>query len=202
MWVDEFVEKIAEESSKELQDYRRFIFINTLPDTSANKRIVSTEPIIATELEVVQTKLQNKATKSIAIELEQPKPKVEPQEDNNASHSKGKEPMLAKYVRRHHTPNQIIGDKFECTMTRSKLKGTCLLADFEPRNVKDALENEILIEAMNEEIEKIEKNKTWTLVPRPKDKNVIGTKWVFRNKLNEEGQVSRNKARLVCKGYS
>ena len=86
-------------------------------------------------------------------------------------------------------------------MTRSKLKGTCLLADFEPRNVKDALENESWIEAMNEEIEKIEKKKTWTLVPRPKDKNLIGTKWVFRNKLNEEGQVSRNKARLVCKGY-
>ena len=88
------------------------------------------------------------------------------------------------------------------TMTRSKLKGTCLLAKFEPRSVKDALENESWIDAMNEEIEKIEKNKTWTLVPRPKDKNVIGTKWVFRNKLNEDGKVSRNKARLVCKDYS
>ena len=55
---------------------------------------------------------------------------------------------------------------------------------------------------MNEEIEKIKKNKTWTLVPRPKDKNMIGTKWVFRNKLNEDGHVLRNKARLVCKGYS
>ena len=31
---------------------------------------------------------------------------------------------------------------------------------------------------------------------------MIGTKWVFRNKLNEDGQVTRNKARLVCKGYS
>ena len=55
---------------------------------------------------------------------------------------------------------------------------------------------------MNEEIEQTEKNKIWTLVPRPKDKNVIGTKWVFKNKLNEDGEVSRNKARLVCKGYS
>ena len=55
---------------------------------------------------------------------------------------------------------------------------------------------------MNEEIEQIEKKKTWTLVPRPKDKNVIGIKWVFRNKLNEDGKVSRKKARLVCKGYS
>ena len=86
-------------------------------------------------------------------------------------------------------------------MTRIKLKGTCLLADFEPRHVKDALENESWIEAMNEKIEKIEKNKTWTLLPKPKYKNVIGKKCVFENKLNEDGQVSRNKARLVCKGY-
>ena len=55
---------------------------------------------------------------------------------------------------------------------------------------------------MNEEIEQIERSKTWTLVPEPKDKNVIGTKWVFKNKLKEDGKVSRNKERLVCKGYS
>ena len=60
--------------------------------------------------------------------------------------------MLARYVRRHHALDQIIGDKSDGTMIRSKLKGTCLLAEFEPRNVKDALENESWIEAMNEEI--------------------------------------------------
>ena len=55
---------------------------------------------------------------------------------------------------------------------------------------------------MNEELDQIEKNQTWDLVPRPKDKNVIGTKWVFKNKMNEDGQVVGNKARLVCKGYA
>ena len=55
---------------------------------------------------------------------------------------------------------------------------------------------------MNEEIEKNENNNTSTLVLGPKDKNVIGTKWVFENKLNENGEVTRNKERLVCKGYA
>eukprot|EP00253_Pinus_taeda_P003240 PITA_03240 len=55
---------------------------------------------------------------------------------------------------------------------------------------------------MNEELEQIEKNNTWELVPRPHDKNIIGTKWIFKKKLNENGEVIRNKARLVCKGYA
>ena len=75
------------------------------------------------------------------------------QEDNNEVHSKGKELVLAKYFRRHHVADQIIRDKSEGTLTRSKLKSTCLLVDFEPRNIKDALANDSWIETMNEEIE-------------------------------------------------
>jgi hypothetical protein len=54
---------------------------------------------------------------------------------------------------------------------------------------------------MKEELNHIEKNETCELVPRTKD-NVIGTKRVFRNKLDEYGKIVRNKERLVCKGYS
>jgi hypothetical protein len=39
---------------------------------------------------------------------------------------------------------------------------------------------------MDEELDQIEKNDTWELVPRPRHKN-IGTKWVYKNKLNEDG---------------
>ena len=55
---------------------------------------------------------------------------------------------------------------------------------------------------MKEELENIEKNKTWELFLRHKDKNFVGTKWVFRNRMNEQGEVVRNKERLVCQGYS
>ena len=68
--------------------------------------------------------------------------------------------------------------------------------------MKDALEDDCWCKAMEEDIEQIKKNKTWSLVPRPADKNGIGTKWVFRNKIDENGEITRNKARLVCKGYA
>lgn len=54
---------------------------------------------------------------------------------------------------------------------------------------------------MKEELDQIVKNETRELVPRSIDNNVIGTKCVFRNKMNERGEVVRNKKILVCKGY-
>ena len=59
---------------------------------------------------------------------------------------------------------------------RSSRRSTCLVSTFEPKTVSNALENEDWISAMNEEIEQIERKKTCSLVPRPKDKNVIETK--------------------------
>jgi len=56
--------------------------------------------------------------------------------------------------------------------------------------------------AMQEELHQFEKNKVWHLVPQLEDRSIIGTKLVFRNKLNEFGTVTRNKAQLVVQGYN
>ena len=77
-----------------------------------------------------------------------------------------------------------------------------LLSTIEPKNFKEAYEDENWNKAMQEEVTQIKKTGTWELVCHPKDKNINGTKWIFRNKLNENGEVIRNKARLVCKGYA
>ena len=58
------------------------------------------------------------------------------------------------------------------------------------------------VNAMHEELNNFARNEVWELVERPKNHNVIGTKWVFRNKHNEDGVVVRNKARLVAQGYT
>ena len=55
---------------------------------------------------------------------------------------------------------------------------------------------------MEEELNQFSKNGVWDLVQKPKGVHVIGTRWVFIEKLNEKGEVVRNKARPVAQGYS
>jgi len=71
----------------------------------------------------------------------------------------------------------------------------------EPLKVDEALEDPDWVIAMQEELNNFTRNEVWELVERPK-KNVIGTKWVFRNKQDEHGVVTRNKVRLVAKGFT
>jgi hypothetical protein len=72
----------------------------------------------------------------------------------------------------------------------------------EPKNFNEANKDTNWLESMNEELDQIEKTDTWELVPRQTNKNIIGSKWVYKNKMNEQGNIVRYKARLVCKGYA
>lgn len=111
-------------------------------------------------------------------------------------------------MQKNHFEDQIIGDKRKGVLRRRRVAMAeeqvkfCLLYEVEPKIVTKACKDENWIKSMEEELRQIEKNQTWELVPRPTKNNVIGTKWVFKKKLNENGEVIRNKVRLVCKGYS
>ncbi|KAL0561561.1 hypothetical protein IC582_001995 [Cucumis melo] len=58
------------------------------------------------------------------------------------------------------------------------------------------------INAMQEELFQFRRNNVWTLVPKPEGANIIGTKWIFKNKTDEVGCATKNKARLVVQGYA
>jgi hypothetical protein len=75
------------------------------------------------------------------------------------------------------------------------------VSSIEPYKVEDALRDSDWVLAMQEELNNFTRNEVWQLVPCP-NQNVVGTKWVFRNKKDEHGVVTRNKARLMAKGYS
>ncbi|KAH9679772.1 hypothetical protein KPL71_026267 [Citrus sinensis] len=99
-----------------------------------------------------------------------------------------------------------IGDPSRGITTRSSLRNTCehavFISQIEPKSFADAKNDESWIMAMQEELNQFERNKVWELVPKPEHQSIIGTKLVFRNKMDESGVVVRNKARLVAQGYN
>lgn len=70
-----------------------------------------------------------------------------------------------------------------------------------PRIVYEAFLGDYWMIAMQEELNQFKKNQVWELVPRPSDGSIIETKWVFKNKKDEDGKVVRNKACLAAQGY-
>ena len=100
-----------------------------------------------------------------------------------------------------HPLDLIISNINTGVQTRSKLRNFCafyaFLSNIESKNIHEALTDSDWVTVMQEELHLFKRNKVWHLEPRPKDRSIIGTKWVFKNKLDEFGTVTRNKAR-VC----
>lgn len=88
------------------------------------------------------------------------------------------------------------------TRSLSDIYQRCNVAVCEPGGFHDAKYSQHWMDAMQEELSMIEKNKTWELVDRPLNRKVIGVRWVFKTKLNPDGSVNKYKARLVVKGYA
>nr|GEU50799.1 retrovirus-related Pol polyprotein from transposon TNT 1-94 [Tanacetum cinerariifolium] len=105
---------------------------------------------------------------------------------------------------RNHPLENVIGKLNQITL-RSQAQNQsnffCFISTIEPKNVNEALANESWIVAMQEELEFIA-NDIWELVSYPHNMTIIGTKWVFRKNLDENGIISQNKAKLVAQGYN
>lgn len=87
-----------------------------------------------------------------------------------------------------------------CEERLKTLRSFCLLAGAEPSTFEEAEKSEEKDKwkkAMDEEYDALIKHKTWKLVPRPVDKNIVSVKWIFR--IKNDG---RYKARLVARGFS
>jgi hypothetical protein len=110
-------------------------------------------------------------------------------------------------VKVDHPPSRIIGDINERT-TRSRSRNashfahSAFVATFEPKDTGRALYDPNWVNAMHEELDNFERNQVWELVEPAPNCKPIGTKWVWKNKEGENGEVVRNKPRLVAQGYS
>jgi hypothetical protein len=114
-------------------------------------------------------------------------------------------PRVHQAIQQDHPVNSILGDIQKGVTTHSRVAHFCehhsFDASIEPCRIEYALRDPDWVVAIQEELNNFTRNEVCHLVPLS-NQNVVGTKWVFRNKQDEHGVVTRNKARLVAKGYS
>ena len=74
--------------------------------------------------------------------------------------------------------------------------------DQEPKNFKEAISSHIWKQAMEEELQALDDNKTWDIVKLPPGKKTVGCRWIYKIKYKSDGSIERHKARLVAKGFT
>jgi hypothetical protein len=104
---------------------------------------------------------------------------------------------VCQNVQRDHPIDSILGDIENGIITRSRVANFCehysFVSSFEPFKVEDVLRDPDWVVAIQEELNNFKRNEVWSLVKRPKQ-NIVGTKWVFHNKQDEQVVITRNKA--------
>jgi hypothetical protein len=101
----------------------------------------------------------------------------------------------SKYPIANHVSSQRLSDPLKAFVYQ-------LSSDHIPTNIHEALRDPKWVQAIKEEMEALQNNKTWNLVPMPRNKKIVGCKWVFSIKHKADGSIERYKARLVAKGYT
>ena len=115
----------------------------------------------------------------------------QPSDQSNASNQV--QVLQPTNVARDHPLNTIIDYISRGVQTRLRLASFCehfsFMSSIEPKKIDEALRDVDWVNAMHEELNNFTRNQVWKLVERPKDHNVIRTKWVFRNKQDQDGIV-------------
>jgi hypothetical protein len=149
--------------------------------------------------------MQNQASTSSQVQQDQQvASSSSPTHDQHQHPSNQAQVLQPTNIARDHPLDSIIGDIQRGVQTRSRLTSFCAHSSFvsieEPKDIDRALRDPDWVNAMHEELNNFKRNEVWELVERPKDHNVVGIRWVFRNKQDQDGIVVRNKARLVAQG--
>nr|GFA05525.1 integrase, catalytic region, zinc finger, CCHC-type, peptidase aspartic, catalytic [Tanacetum cinerariifolium] len=107
-----------------------------------------------------------------------------------------------------HPLDNVIGNPSRPVSTKKQLATDALwclyssvLSKIEPKNFKSAITEDCWFQAMQDEIHEFDRLQVWELVPQPDCVMIIALKWIYKVKLDEYGDVLKNKAQLVAKGY-
>ena len=169
------------------------------PDTPQHEPLIAVEVINTPPLsnpEVTETNSSDNSSDPSNLDNSNPEVAPESQLVTNENNIR---------AHRNHPLDQIIGDIRAGVKTRAS-SNFYLFVNFVSKILPERIHAAILdadwIKAMQEELNEFKRHNVWTLVPKPKDRTIIGTRWVYRNKLDKDGVIIRNKARLVAQGFT
>ncbi|GKA20741.1 retrovirus-related pol polyprotein from transposon TNT 1-94 [Tanacetum coccineum] len=101
-----------------------------------------------------------------------------------------------------HPLDNVIGNPSRPVSTRKQLATDALwclynsvLSKVEPKNFKSAITKDCWFQAMQDKIHEFDRLQVWELVPQPDCVMIIALKWIYKVKLDEYGDVLKNKAR-------
>jgi hypothetical protein len=136
-------------------------------------------------------------------------------EDHDMIESQEPPQMTISHKRKPAWARELIqdGEKYgapEGTMRQSKkpkpfssyMALMCDLIEKEPTCFEEAIQKKEWVDAMTEEYQSIIKNDVWEIVPRPKNKDVVSSKWIYKIKHVADGSIEKHKARFVARGFS
>lgn len=128
---------------------------------------------------------------------QEPEEKVEAPQNVNENNVQ-EAPQLRRSSRQVHQPRYLDDYLLQAAVECERL---LLVINGEPSCFAEAKSLEKWTLACGDEIDSINKNKTWFLIERTSDMKVIGLKWIFKLKKNADNTINKHKARLVAKGY-
>ncbi|CAA7026159.1 unnamed protein product [Microthlaspi erraticum] len=155
---------------------------------------------------------QEEAEKTIVVSVENnPPPKDQPvsissptlPSNENHAHIEEEEGETSEPPKKYRSMSECLQEapRVEFEEAAQTIE-VCLVAHEEPQTYDKASDSKEWRKAMTEEIEMIEKNKTWELVDKPEKKKVINVKWIYKIKTHANGNQVKDKARLVARGFS
>lgn len=105
-------------------------------------------------------------------------------------------------VEKHTAPRGTFRESKKSNRYQGYLVAMSTIIQVEPCTSKEAIKHQEWKDAMNEEYKSIMKNDIWEVMPRPKDKSVVTSKWIYKIKHGADGSVEKHKARFVGRGFS
>jgi len=107
-----------------------------------------------------------------------------------------------KDAKRHVAPRGTFCESKKLNRYQEYLTVRSTIVQYEPCTFEEVAKHQVWKGAMNEEYESIMKIDVWDVVPRPKDKFLVTSKWLYKIKHGANGSVEKFKARFVARGIS